>query len=107
MGVRATAPFRISGLAYNILLSLLGAKEGEDLLKMVTEALSLLLVYNGRLAEEMETRKNLSKMLHDFILYQKDKLAQTEETLEVIVKIFYLKVLFDNYLTLVVTSLTS
>ena len=49
----------------------------------MTESLTLLLNYNARLAQEMETRKNVSRMLHDFILHQKDKLAQTEETLEV------------------------
>lgn len=51
--------------------------------KKVEEALSMLEAYNKRLSEEMEARKSVARMLHDYITYQKDLLAQAEETLEV------------------------
>lgn len=43
----------------------------------------MLEAYNKRLSEEMEARKSVARMLHDYIAYQKDLLAQAEETLEV------------------------
>lgn len=46
----------------------------------------MLEAYNKRLAEEMEARKAVARMLHDYIAYQKDLLAQAEETLEVRIK---------------------
>ena len=45
--------------------------------------MAMLEAYNKRLAEEMEARKMVARMLHDYITYQKDLLAQAEETLEV------------------------
>ncbi|KAA0192384.1 hypothetical protein HAZT_HAZT002412 [Hyalella azteca] len=58
------------------------ATEGRELLKVVDEALKLLLEYNGRLAKEMESRKALAKLLHDSIRHQKEKIVHTEEMLE-------------------------
>lgn len=45
--------------------------------------MAMLEAYNKRLSEEMEARKMVARMLHDYITYQKDLLAQAEETLEV------------------------
>lgn len=45
--------------------------------------MAMLEAYNKRLAEEMEARKMVARMLHDYITFQKDLLAQAEETLEV------------------------
>lgn len=51
--------------------------------KKVEDAMAMLEAYNKRLSEEMEARKMVARMLHDYITYQKDLLAQAEETLEV------------------------
>ncbi|XP_018023567.1 regulation of nuclear pre-mRNA domain-containing protein 1B [Hyalella azteca] len=64
------------------LAKLKDATEGRELLKVVDEALKLLLEYNGRLAKEMESRKALAKLLHDSIRHQKEKIVHTEEMLE-------------------------
>ncbi|KAG0726576.1 Regulation of nuclear pre-mRNA domain-containing protein 1B [Chionoecetes opilio] len=50
--------------------------------KKVEDAMAMLETYNKRLAEEMEARKMVARMLHDYITYQKDVLAHAEETLE-------------------------
>ena len=57
--------------------------QGRALSEKVEEALAMLEAYNKRLAEEMEARKAVARMLHDYIAHQKDLLAQAEETLEV------------------------
>ena len=51
--------------------------------KKVEDAMAMLETYNKRLSEEMDARKMVARMLHDYITYQKDLLAQAEETLEV------------------------
>lgn len=56
---------------------------GQRLSEQVEEALTMLETYNKRLSEEMEARKAVARMLHDYIAYQKDLLAQAEEKLEV------------------------
>ncbi|KAL7636137.1 UNVERIFIED_CONTAM: hypothetical protein RMT77_012894 [Armadillidium vulgare] len=55
---------------------------GEALEKNVDDALEMINTYNKRLSDEMEARKSVAKLLHDFISHQKDHLSQTEETLE-------------------------
>lgn len=55
---------------------------GEKLLQQVCDAAALLDGYNDRLSGEMQHRKKVAKMLHDFTQAQKDLLAQAERTLE-------------------------
>lgn len=74
---------------------------GQRLSAQVEEALMMLETYNKRLSEEMEARKAVARMLHDYIAYQKDLLAQAEETLEVRRKILLmfldLTITWNNY----------
>lgn len=62
-----------------------GQAEAEALGGKVDSAILLLTEYNGRLLKEMEDRKLLTKMLHDFTVSQKDLLVQAEERLKVCV----------------------
>ncbi|XP_006824384.1 regulation of nuclear pre-mRNA domain-containing protein 1B-like [Saccoglossus kowalevskii] len=57
-------------------------ESAERLSKMVDDACLLLAEYNGRLAAELEDRKQVSRMLADFIAGQKEKLAASELKLE-------------------------
>lgn len=50
----------------------------------MNEAFELITSYNGRLQQEMENRKLLTKMLHDFTASQKELLVQAEARLQVI-----------------------
>ena len=59
------------------------------MLKDVELALEMIDSYNNRLSQEMEARKAVAKMLHDYITYQKDLLHQAEEKQEVSVLIIY------------------
>ncbi|KAH0627084.1 hypothetical protein JD844_002478 [Phrynosoma platyrhinos] len=56
---------------------------GEQLSKMVDDACMLLADYNGRLAAEIDDRKQLTRMLSDFLRCQKEVLTEKEQTLEV------------------------
>lgn len=56
---------------------------GERLTRIVDKACVLLAEYNGRLSAELEDRVTLSKMLTSFLGLQKEKLAETEQRLEV------------------------
>ncbi|XP_037791464.1 regulation of nuclear pre-mRNA domain-containing protein 1B-like [Penaeus monodon] len=76
----ANLPAEVSDV--NLLNKLQDLAAGRALCQKVEEALSMLEAYNKRLAEEMEARKAVARMLHDYIAYQKDLLAQAEETLE-------------------------
>lgn len=55
----------------------------ESLAGQVNEAIQLLSDYNARLSKEMEDRKTLAKMIHDFTAAQKELLVQAEERLQV------------------------
>ncbi|XP_062987381.1 regulation of nuclear pre-mRNA domain-containing protein 1A isoform X2 [Elgaria multicarinata webbii] len=55
---------------------------GEQLSKMVDDACMLLADYNGRLAAEIDDRKQLTRMLSDFLRCQKEVLTEKEQTLE-------------------------
>ena len=57
--------------------------QAEALTGKVNEAVELLNDYNGRLLKEMEDRKSVTKMLHDFTAAQKELLVQAEERLQV------------------------
>jgi regulator of Ty1 transposition protein 103 len=61
------------------LLVIADKDEAEQLINRVGEALSLLNDYNARLAAEMEDRKKLKSMLHDFLHAQKELLLQAEK----------------------------
>ncbi|XP_042209725.1 regulation of nuclear pre-mRNA domain-containing protein 1A-like isoform X1 [Homarus americanus] len=76
----ANLPDEVSDV--NLLNKLQDLAAGRALCDQVEEALSMLEAYNKRLAEEMEARKAVARMLHDYIAFQKDLLAQAEETLE-------------------------
>ncbi|KAM9308260.1 regulation of nuclear pre-mRNA domain-containing protein 1A [Gastrophryne carolinensis] len=55
---------------------------GDQLAKMVDDACMLLADYNGRLAAEIDDRKQLTRMLSDFFRSQKDVLDEKEQQLE-------------------------
>ncbi|XP_019396353.1 PREDICTED: regulation of nuclear pre-mRNA domain-containing protein 1A isoform X4 [Crocodylus porosus] len=57
-------------------------ESGEQLSKMVDDACMLLADYNGRLAAEIDDRKQLTRMLSDFLRCQKEFLAEKEHKLE-------------------------
>lgn len=56
--------------------------QAEALTCKVNEAVELLNDYNGRLLKEMEDRKSVTKMLHEFTAAQKELLIQAEERLQ-------------------------
>ncbi|XP_069586605.1 regulation of nuclear pre-mRNA domain-containing protein 1A isoform X3 [Ranitomeya imitator] len=56
---------------------------GDQLSKMVDDACMLLADYNGRLAAEIDDRKQLTRMLSDFLQSQKEVLEEKEQQLEV------------------------
>ncbi|CAL4137662.1 unnamed protein product, partial [Meganyctiphanes norvegica] len=58
------------------------AAGGHRLAGEVDNALVMLEAYNKRLQEEMESRRHLARMLHDYITHQKDRLHHTEKSLE-------------------------
>lgn len=59
-------------------------KEAADKLsKTVDEACLLLAEYNGRLAAELEDRRQLARMLTEYINSQRDALMEREKKLEV------------------------
>ncbi|KAK3873744.1 hypothetical protein Pmani_021326 [Petrolisthes manimaculis] len=76
----ASLPDEVSDVT--LLTKLEDLNAARSLSQKVEEALSMLEAYNKRLSEEMEARKSVARMLHDYIAYQKDLLAQAEETLE-------------------------
>ncbi|XP_066969691.1 uncharacterized protein [Macrobrachium rosenbergii] len=76
----ANLPAEVSDVS--LLSKLQDTSQGRALSEKVEEALAMLEAYNKRLAEEMEARKAVARMLHDYIAHQKDLLAQAEETLE-------------------------
>lgn len=55
---------------------------GDQLSKMVDDACMLLADYSGRLAAEIDDRKQLTKMLSDFLQCQKEVLDEKEHQLE-------------------------
>lgn len=55
----------------------------ERLSKTVDEACLLLAEYNGRLAAELEDRRQLARMLVEYTQNQKDVLSEKEKKLEV------------------------
>ncbi|XP_048367635.1 regulation of nuclear pre-mRNA domain-containing protein 1A isoform X2 [Sphaerodactylus townsendi] len=57
-------------------------ESGEQLSKTVDNACMLLADYNGRLAAEIDDRKQLTRMLSDFLRCQKEVLTEKEQTLE-------------------------
>ncbi|MBN3314641.1 RPR1B protein, partial [Atractosteus spatula] len=83
----ATVRQRISSLPLEVqdvaLLDRITDKEsGDRLSKMVDDACMLLADYNGRLAAEIDDRKQLTRTLMDFLRAQKEILAEKEQKLE-------------------------
>ncbi|XP_045136375.1 regulation of nuclear pre-mRNA domain-containing protein 1B-like isoform X2 [Portunus trituberculatus] len=76
----ASLPDEVSDVS--LLTKLQDLNAARALSKKVEDAMAMLETYNKRLSEEMEARKMVARMLHDYITYQKDLLAQAEETLE-------------------------
>ncbi|XP_042187696.1 regulation of nuclear pre-mRNA domain-containing protein 1A isoform X3 [Callorhinchus milii] len=67
------------------LLDKITDKESADRLsRTVDEACMLLADYNGRLAAELEDRKQLARMLADYVRIQKEILAEKEHKLEMV-----------------------
>lgn len=58
-------------------------EQGERLARLVEEACMLLADYSGRLAAEVDDRRQLTRMLTLFLHSQRDGLAQNEQKLEV------------------------
>lgn len=56
----------------------------DKLSKTVDEACLLLAEYNGRLAAELEDRRQLARMLTEYINSQREALTEREKKLEVI-----------------------
>lgn len=61
----------------------LDKEAAERLSKTVDEACLLLAEYNGRLAAELEDRRQLARMLIEYTQNQKDVLTEKEKKLEV------------------------
>lgn len=61
----------------------LDKESGERLSRLVEEACMLLADYSGRLAAEIDDRRQLTRTLAVFLQSQKDGLAQNEQKLEV------------------------
>ncbi|XP_054713904.1 regulation of nuclear pre-mRNA domain-containing protein 1B-like isoform X2 [Uloborus diversus] len=55
---------------------------GEKLSKQVEEACTMLAEYNNRLTEELEERKEVSKMLGDFTRFQREQVTKSEQKIE-------------------------
>lgn len=74
-----------NGITLSVFFSacFLDKESGEQLSKMVDDACMLLADYNGRLAAEIDDRKQLTRMLSDFLRCQKEFLAEKEHKLEV------------------------
>uniref|UniRef100_A0A1B6LCA5 CID domain-containing protein n=1 Tax=Graphocephala atropunctata TaxID=36148 RepID=A0A1B6LCA5_9HEMI len=66
----------------NLLAKLEDKGAAERLAAQVNDAVTLLSEYNTRLANEMEDRRRVAQMLHDFTQAQRDLLTQAENTLE-------------------------
>ncbi|MEE6512467.1 hypothetical protein FKM82_019479 [Ascaphus truei] len=58
-------------------------ESGDQLSKMADDSCMLLADYNGRLAAEIDDRKQLTRMLSDFLRCQKEILDEKEQQLEV------------------------
>lgn len=83
----ATVRQKIASLPQEVqdvsLLEKITDKEAADKLsKTVDEACLLLAEYNGRLAAELEDRRQLARMLTDYISCQKEALTEREKKLE-------------------------
>lgn len=63
--------------------STLDKEAADKLSKTVDEACLLLAEYNGRLAAELEDRRQLARMLTEYISSQKEALMEREKKLEV------------------------
>ncbi|XP_067426080.1 regulation of nuclear pre-mRNA domain-containing protein 1A isoform X2 [Emydura macquarii macquarii] len=74
-------------------------ESGEQLSKMVDDACMLLADYNGRLAAEIDDRKQLTRMLSDFLRCQKEVLAEKEHKLELLLQVVDMDV-FPNDVTI-------
>jgi len=67
---------------FDFCLWYLGKGEGETLLHKVNDAVALLTNYNTRLVCEMENRKKVFSMLHDFLQSQRYLIDQAEQRLQ-------------------------
>ena len=67
----------------NNIYSNLDKEAADKLSKTVDEACLLLAEYNGRLAAELEDRRQLARMLTEYIGSQKEALMEREKKLEV------------------------
>lgn len=74
--------FKLCPLNYQTLFHV-DKEAAERLSKTVDEACLLLAEYNGRLAAELEDRRQLARMLIEYTQNQKDVLTEKEKKLEV------------------------
>lgn len=75
----AALPPEVSDVS--LLEKLSDTAEADALMKTVDDACTLLTDYNTRLAEELTERKRVAKMLHNYIVYQKEALNDSEQKL--------------------------
>lgn len=68
---------------WNLSMSSADKQAADKLSKTVDEACLLLAEYNGRLAAELEDRRQLARMLTEYIQSQKEALNEREKKLEV------------------------
>lgn len=66
-----------------IRLKILDKAAADKLSVQIDEALTLINEYNQRLSVEIENRKKVTTMLRDFLLSQRELLAQAEKSHEV------------------------
>ncbi|CAH2283789.1 Hypothetical predicted protein [Pelobates cultripes] len=67
-------------------------ESGNQLSKMVDDACMLLADYNGRLAAEIDDRKQLTRMLSDFLRCQKEVLDEKEQQLEILLQVVHMDI---------------
>jgi len=81
-------------------------ESGERLSRLVEEACMLLADYSGRLAAEIDDRRQLTRTLAIFLQTQRDGLAQNEQKLEVgkLTDIISFPFLFTLHCCLLLTS---
>uniref|UniRef100_A0A8C5PUF9 Regulation of nuclear pre-mRNA domain-containing protein 1A n=1 Tax=Leptobrachium leishanense TaxID=445787 RepID=A0A8C5PUF9_9ANUR len=67
-------------------------ESGNQLSKMVDDACMLLADYNGRLAAEIDDRKQLTRMLSDFLRCQKEVLDEKEQQLDILLQVVHMDI---------------
>ena len=67
----------------NILFTVADVDAAKKLKAQVDEACSMLTDYNSRLADELQERRRVAKMLKEYIIAQKQMMSDSEKLLQV------------------------